>query len=422
MKSKISTTKGCIKLLFVVGIVSAFGLSPTLAQPPANVVVTPVVQQDVAPTGSFVATITPLKRTTIGSAVDGRVAERNVEIGDRVVAKKPLFQLLTNTINLELKAAEAELAVRQEQLTELVNGPRPAEIEQAKAKMSAAEASAKYAKSQRDRMEKLYATKTVPKDDFDAAIAAYDAAQQNYLDLKAAYDLAVEGTRKEQIDRAKAFVNLQIAEIARIKDRIAKYTIISRFDGYVVNWHVEVGAWVQTGDPIVDVVELDMIELEAHVAEQHVNHIKKGVQVSVSVPSIRKKPFKGTVQTVNPQADVRARTFPVIVRVENEITDDGPLLKAGMAARIDLPTGPVQKDALLVPKDALVLGGQSPTVFVVVPGDKDGKKAVPVPVKTGFSSASLIQITGDIKPGQQVVVEGNERLRPGQAVIIAGEK
>ena len=104
MKSKISATERCIKLLFVVGIACAIGWSPTLAQPPANVVVTSVVQQDVAPTGSFVATITPLKRTTIGSAVDGRVAERNVEIGDRVVAKKAIVSIINQHDQLGIKS------------------------------------------------------------------------------------------------------------------------------------------------------------------------------------------------------------------------------------------------------------------------------------------------------------------------------
>ena len=54
---------------------------------------------------------------------------------------------------------------------------------------------------------------------------------------------------------------------------------------------------------------------------------------------------------------MQARTFPVKVRVKNEFTDDGPLVKSGMYARVMLPTGAKQM-ATLVSKDALVLGGQ----------------------------------------------------------------
>ena len=57
------------------------------------------------------------------------------------------------------------------------------------------------------------------------------------------------------------------------------------------------------------------------------------------------------------------------VRVKNVISEDGPLLKAGMLARVALPTGE-QRPSLLVPKDAIVLGGASPMVWIVAPVDE----------------------------------------------------
>jgi HlyD family secretion protein len=412
--------------LFIIGLATCVSMltlpNVASAQPPAPVIVSEVVQAEVSSSSTFVATVNPLKSATIGSAVDGRVAERFVEIGDRVEKQKPLFQLLTNTIELELKAAEADLKVRQQELAELENGTRPSEIDQAKAKMLAAEATAKFAQAQRDRMQQLRNSNSVPQGELDQAIATYDEATQNYIDLKAAYELAIDGPRSERIERARAYVALQGAEIDRIKDRIEKYTVISRFDGYVVARHVEIGAWVKTGDPICDVIELDEVELKTYVAEQHINHIQPGAQVSIIVPSIPGRTFSGIVKNIIPQADMRARTFPVLVRVKNEIAESGPLLKSGMVARVDLPTGSV-RDAILVSKDALVLGGKTPIVFVVQPGDAPNTfKAVPVPVEIGIANQGKIQIVGDIKPGQKVVVEGNERLRPGQAVVISSQR
>ncbi len=78
-------------------------------------------------------------------------------------------------------------------------------------------------------------------------------------------------------------------------------------------------------------------------------------------PHLPDRVFTGRVALIIPEADARARTFPVKVRVENPPEDNGPLLKAGMYARVTLPTGPTQ-NALLVPKDALVLGGPQPGV------------------------------------------------------------
>jgi multidrug efflux pump subunit AcrA (membrane-fusion protein) len=91
-----------------------------------------------------------------------------------------------------------------------------------------------------------------------------------------------------------------------------------------------------------------------------------------------------------------------------------------MLARATLAVGQPQT-ALLVPKDALVLGGRTPHIFVVKPDPKnaDGKVAQSVPVRIGVAEGELVQVMGDVVKGQLVVVRGNERLLPfGQPVKI----
>ena len=72
----------------------------------------------------------------------------------------------------------------------------------------------------------------------------------------------------------------------------------------------------------------------------------------------------------------------------------------------------------LVPKDAIVLGGVRPLVFVVdLSQQKRSSGTVrPVPVTLGVSSGDLIQVIGPLDAGEQVVVRGNERLRAGQEI------
>jgi RND family efflux transporter MFP subunit len=229
----------------------------------------------------------------------------------------------------------------------------------------------------------------------------------------------VAGPRKEVIAQARAQVAMQEATVERLKDQLTKHTIISRFDGYVTAEHTEVGQWVKQGDLVADVVALDEVEIVAYVVEQSVPFVRVGKLVNVEVPAIPGKRFDGVVSEVVPQADVQARTFPVKIRVVNEFTDDVPLLKAGMYARVLLPTG-AKHLATLVSKDALVLGGPQPMVYVVE-GASDNSpsgKAVPVPVQIGVAEGGLIQVIGPLRAGQLVVVQGNERLRPGQDVAI----
>jgi len=390
----------------------------TAAQGPPSflVAVSPIVEREVAASQAVVGTVMPLRKATIGSAVDGRVIEFPLNEGDRVERGGVLAQLLTDTIQLELAAAEAELDLRKQELAELQNGTRPEEIEQARARMTSAHARWRYAEARRGRADRV--GQAMSDEEREEMVALAVEAEQAYLDAKSAHQLAVEGPRKEQIAQAAAQVAMQQATVDRLKDQIEKHTIISRFPGYVTAEHTEIGQWVKQGDPVADVVAMDEVEVVAQVVEQFVPYIRTGMEVDVELPALGGKQFRGIVSAIVPQADVQARTFPVKVTVKNELSDDGPLVKSGMYARVMLAAGSKQ-NATLVLKDALVLGGPKPVIFVLdaAPGAKQGQVR-PVAVQLGTSIGNLIQITGDLKPGQLAVVQGNERLKSGQNVQI----
>jgi RND family efflux transporter MFP subunit len=398
------------------------GVCAAQQQPPAAIVAAPVVSEKVMPTQSFVGTVMPTRFVTIGSAVDGRVVERPFEEGDRVEAGQTLAQLLTDTISLEVVAAEAELQYREQQLAELKNGTRPEELAQAKARMESAAAREKFLTARRQRIERLYRNRTAAtEDELEEAISLAAEAEQAHLEAQAAYDLAVAGPRDEVIAQADAQVAIQQAVVDRLQDQLQKHTVTARFPGFVVKEHTEVGHWLNRGDPVAEVAALDEVEIVVQVLERSIPYVHNGAEVEVEVPAIAVRPkFPGTVVTTVPQADVRARTFPVKVRVRNEITSDGPLLKSGMFARAALPVG-AEQDALLVSKDAIVLGGPQPVVMVVdgatKPGDSGTARAVPV--QLGVSKGRLIQVQGDLAIGALVVIQGNERLRPGQPVVVS---
>jgi RND family efflux transporter MFP subunit len=385
------------------------------------VAVSPVVEREIASSQAFVGTVMPRRKAVVGSAVDGRVIEFPLNEGDRVTTGQVLAQLLTDTVELEVAAAEAEHELRKQQLAELENGTRPEEIEQAKARMLSAKARVEYANARRARAENLFRQgQAMTEEQRDEMIALAVEAEQAYIDARAAYQLAVQGPRKEQIAQARAQVGVQQATVNRLKDQLQKHTIVSRFDGYVTAESTEVGQWVKQGDPVAEVAALDEVEVTAHVVEQYVPHIRVGMPVNVEIPALPGTPLAGVVSAIVPQADVQARTFPVQVRVENQISGNGPLVKSGMYARVMLPTG-TKQTATLVFKDALVFGGPQPMVFVVDVPSADAKqgKARPVPVELGVADGSMIQVTGGgIHAGQLVVVQGNERLRPGQDVQI----
>ena len=389
--------------------------------PPALVRLAPVVErQDLRAGQAFVGTVEPLRRSVVGSAVDGRVVEFAVNAGDTVQKGQPLAQLLTETIGIEIRVARAELALRQQELLELKNGTRPEELREAEARMLAAQALRDYAQSKLRRTQTLYDRKATTEDELHDAVAAAAAAENNAAANRAAYELAQAGPRRERIDQAQARVDMAQEQLNRLLDIEAKYTIRAPFDGEVVAEHTEVGQWISTGQLVAEVVELARVEILIQVPEVYAPHVALGSRVRVEVPALPETLFEGEVAAIINQADERSRTFPVRVRVENDRTGPaGRLLKAGMFARVWLPVAEKAR-VLLVPKDAVVLGGPTPLVYVPQ-GDASrpgGAVAAAVPVGLGVQDEALIEVTGPLQPGQMVVVDGNERLFPGQPLVV----
>jgi RND family efflux transporter MFP subunit len=261
--------------------------------------------------------------------------------------------------------------------------------------------------------------KATSTDELQDAASAAELAVANYLEARKALELVLIGPRKEKIAQAKARVDFSSEEVNRIDDQIRKHTIVSPFDGYVAAEYIEVGQWVSQADPVADIIEVDQVEISIPVLEDYISFLKLGQQVRVEVTALKNQAFDGEVAVIVPQADVRSRTFPVKVRVTNTFNDNLPLIKPGMLARVTLPVG-APATATLVPKDAVVLGGASPVVYAIVPGkDKPSPTTVRlVPVQLGMVEDHLIEVRGDLRAGDRVVSQGNERLMPGQAVTV----
>ena len=388
-------------------------------------VVSSVVKREVTASETFIGTVVPARRTVVGSGADGRVRQLLVNDGEEVRKSEPVARLRSKTLQIELAAARAQLDVREQGLAELEHGSLPQEIAQAKARVLDARAVMEYSRSQYRRMKALFESGTISKGELDEATSSWLAAEQGHLGAQAAYDLAVQGPRPERIARARALVRSQQEEIRRIEDLLGKHTIRAPFDGYVVKKHTEVGAWIRRGDPVVDVVELDPVEIEISIPETYISYLEVGTIQPIQLEALDGKileeleqPLLGTVVRIVPQADLRSRTFPVKLRVDNPRQGSSHLLKAGMLARVLLAVGKAHP-SLLVPKNALVLGGRTPLVFVLkTDAEANEITAHPVEVEIGVADGSLIQVSGELREGDRVVVEGNERLRPGTPVRI----
>jgi RND family efflux transporter MFP subunit len=377
---------------------------------------------DLATGQSFVGTVYPARSSDIGSAVDGRVVELPVREGQAVDAGEPIAELLRGLLEIEQAGSLAELDRLQQVLAELQAGSRPEELEQARADVARLEAADEYARSRFTRIERLVARGTTTTDELQDALAEVRQAEAGLRRSRAALAMSEAGPRVEQIAQAAAAVAVQQAAVDRIEDQLKKHTIRAPFAGWVVERFTEKGEWVARGGLVARVVELDRIEVEVQVPERLVSTLGKGMEVRLEFDAAPTTTWIGSIDHVVPQADLLSRSFPVKVLLDNKLRAGAPVLRGGMLARAWLPVGRVG-EALVVPKDAVVLGGPTPIVFAVqsIAGTQtDGSIGMgtvqPVPVRLGAAVGGAVAIEGDLAVGSLVVIRGNERLRPGMPV------
>ena len=385
---------------------------------PVKVTVSEIVERDLVLGRAFVGTVEARRHSSVGSAVSGRVEEFLVNEGEAVTKDQPLAKLKTRNIEIQIGAAKAEFQLRQHELQELKNGAREDERRESEARMNAADSAKKLALLKLSRVKGLIDRNAATRDEIDDVSAISETATAMHLAAKAAHDLVIAGPRPERIAQAQARSDAAKEEINRLEDILEKHTIKAPFDGYVVAEHTEEGQWIESGRLVAEIVEVNPIEVRVAVQESYIPRLSLQMTAKIDVEAIPSQSFAGTVTAIVPKADEKSRTFPVRVTLKNPQQADGtPLLKPGMFAKVELPVD--QKNhVLLVPKDALVLGGPKPVIYVVVSDDKTKKKTVrPVPVQLGISLNSWIEVSGELKAAQEVVVEGNERLRPGTEVL-----
>jgi HlyD family secretion protein len=381
------------------------------APPAPKVLVTPARAETIAEPRVFVGAVKPIRHSLVGSAAAGRVEEYPINEGDAVTAGQPIAILRRGIIKAEVDAARATLTMRQAELSEIEKSYQD-EVEQEQAKLTTAQADLVFrqAKAIRTRSLGTSAAKELYEEDYAAAQKADSAVHEH----QAALRMLTQGPRQMKTEQVRARVAVAQAELARLEEQFERHTMKAPFDGWISAEHTEVGQWVMQGDPVAEVVELNAVDIEIPVVEDFIGNLHTAVEGMVEIPALPQEKFVGRVVMINPQADARAHTFPVKIRVANRIQNDQPLIKGGMFARVTLAVGK-PTPCVLVPKDAVVLGGPQPLVFVAAnAGDKTVVK--PVPVTLGPAQGAWIAVIGEMKEGDHVIVEGNERVRPGQDI------
>jgi len=313
----------------------------------------------------YTSTIEAWQQINLTPDVGGKIARILVNEGDRVGKGQVLAQLDVEAITLQLKQAEAALAVTQ--------------------------ASFNNAQTNLERMERLSKEKAV--------------SDQQYEQVKLAYDSA-----KAQLEQAQATVNLaqHSLDVSILK---------APFSGVIASRNAEVGDVINpmmggfspgSAGGVVTLVDFSRIKIRVDISGADITRIQKGQPAMLRVPTNPGQEFKGTVQVVNLAADPQTKKFGIEVAVDNP----DQVLRPGTFGEIVIEVQS-HEDVLVVPQKAVI---ENKYVFII----QDGK-AVRKEVTLGLQNTSMVEISSGVAEEDLVIVEGNFGLEDGAPIEVTGE-
>jgi len=370
-------------------------------------------------------TVLPWATTQLSAEVDGRIKTLFFKEGDYVKKGQNLLQLRIRPLELQRELALAEKKLVETRLEELKAGTRVETIEASRHSLEQAKARLDLALSELKRIKKLYKEGVLSLDEYDKADAEADQAKAVLNEKKSILEQYIAGPRIEKIKQEEANLEAAEARIKIIEDDIQLGTVQAPFNGYIIKKQAEVGQWLEKGDVALSMISAHPLKVEINLPQLLFNKIKIGDSATLILESHENqkenKTYRGKVIEKVRQGNSVSRTFPVRLQVleSSKKLAPGMLVKARFAPIIK------KEKLLFVPKDAVVRSPSGAWVWVVR-ADKDKNMiAHKLPVKTGKLNNNRIAVqttNGKLKPGEWVVVDGNERLKPDSPVHIINKK
>ncbi len=299
-------------------------------------------------TGSLVA----VQGVTVSAELSGKVAEIAFESGARVTTGDLL-------VRIDASAEEAQLR--------------------------SAEAAAKLAQINLNRIRNLRKNKTVSQADLDTADASYKQAT---------------------------------AQVDNVRAAIAKKTIRAPFAGQLGLRQVNIGEIVQQGTAVVTLQTIDPIYVDFSLPQQQFSVLTPGAEVRVVTDAAPGEIFSGHIIAVNPEVDQVTRS----VRVRATLSNKGEQLRPGMFANVEVML-PQKQDVLSIPATAVLYAPYGDTVFVIdtKKDEKSGKEQKLLRqqiIRLGRARGDFVAVTDGLKEGDTVVTSGVFKMRPNMPVVI----
>ncbi len=400
-----------------------------------------VVREDLASVVTASGEVNPKTYVNIGANAFGKITHLYVKEGDKVKRGQLLAQIENVQPAADVSAMQASLQAAHGDAA-----AADAAYHTAVADLARAKADAEQKKLDYERAQGLFKDQLISKQDYDARKAAWEASASGLVQAQA----RIVQTKAQQ-DASHDRVKQAAANLTHASDVLQKTIYTAPFEGTITNLPVREGETVvigiqnQPGSTLMTLADMSVITAEVKVDETDIVSVKLGQPAAVTIDAIPNKVFKGHVSEIGQNAIVRstgvatsqtlassqeAKDFKVKVTL-----DDPPQnLRPGLSTTAKITTA-TRSGVLAIPIQALTIRQRADlepktkakgAVEAAPPSATQAKKnkeeiqgvfvirdrkAVFVPVETGITGTTDIEVTSGLKPGDEIVVGSYKVLR-----------
>ena len=240
------------------------------------------------------------------------------------------------------------------------------------------------------------------------AQVAVDQAELAHERTTSLFDRAL--VSQEELDAARHQLENARLNLAEADLNLEYGDIRAPIAGIVMRRDVELGDMVNPNQALFTIADLDPLLARIRIPESRLQQVSVGQPAKVEIDALAGGPFSGEVRMINPGVDPASGTVKVTLEVP--AGDNG--LRPGMFAAVRLITG-VHPATLVVPKQALILETDADDVLLFDDGLVRRAR-----VELGYSEGDRVEIVSGLRDGDQVITVGQEGLKDGQSVRLAG--
>jgi RND family efflux transporter MFP subunit len=349
---------------------------------------------------TYSAIIAPNAQVDLAFRVPGYVVDvRHTKSADgRTRALEPGAAVTRGLVLARIRTTDYQAVVDKAQAS---RNESTAGVTAAESGLLEAQAALTQADADFSRIATLWEQESVTKPVYDGSKARLDMA-------RAKVDAAKASLAAAQQRAAAAAAQLEEARIA-----LGDTELRAPFDGVLLERRVEIGTLVSPAMPAFTVADLQQVKVRFSVPDTALDLFSTGRLLPVSVDAYPNERFEGRVLSVAPAADPKARSFEIVVAIDNPTTK----LRSGMIASIEVGNDATDRQ-IRIPIEALV---HDPTrdryvVYTLAPKDGGTGTVKAIEVRPGPLIGNQVTILDGLSAGQRIVASGANMLRPGDVV------